>query len=461
MMNPISHIRLLATTCVLLGASALAHAQCDGPPYPENYPFGQNGDPTHPNGYDGYPGDDPNNPFAPNGGPGGDGYGSGNGGCGGAGVNGGAGGQGGDSGAAGGCGGAGGGGGDNTAEPAGPGGAGGQGGSGVDCGGPGGDGGSGTHGGAGGCGGNATGTGGQGGTGGDGGVAINGNGGQGGCGGDATGDGGCGGNGGSGGNSDARVGNSNPANPGYPGFPGEGNGDEENPCNPQFGDAGHIFRTYLASVVMPHSVSMTLKPEFPALNAMQPDDPALDTLADGWDDLPGSLLKLGAQRLGYSTIDDHEIQTYACLLHPHSLAGDTIRVVVEARVIDLNPILDVCFGASAQMATTPSVPSPLGDGWSRYEFTIVRPNPGQPMGSYLDMFEYSGRDVQVRLFEVHDMGVKGDVNFDGVVDNRDTAVVLSNYSRSGDMGVEGGDTNLDGIVNLLDLTTVLDAILGH
>jgi len=30
--------------------------------YPDNYPFGQNGDAAHPAGYDGWPSDRPNNP---------------------------------------------------------------------------------------------------------------------------------------------------------------------------------------------------------------------------------------------------------------------------------------------------------------------------------------------------------------------------------------------------------------
>jgi len=30
------------------------------PPYPDNYPFGQDGSATHPGGYDGWPSDHPN-----------------------------------------------------------------------------------------------------------------------------------------------------------------------------------------------------------------------------------------------------------------------------------------------------------------------------------------------------------------------------------------------------------------
>lgn len=132
--------------------------------YPDDYPFGQDGDAGHPDGYDGYPGDHPDNPNGPNGGPGGDGYGSGNGGKGGdGGPNGGNGGDGGNGGSNNGNGGNGGNGGDGGSEnpnggdggdggdgggSSGQGGQGGQGGDGVN-GGEGGDGGEGGEGGSG------------------------------------------------------------------------------------------------------------------------------------------------------------------------------------------------------------------------------------------------------------------------------------------------------------------------
>ncbi len=191
---------------------------------------------------------------------------------------------------------------------------------------------------------------------------------------------------------------------------------------------------------------------------MAPNDPFLSTIERGWTDLPGSRIKLGAQRLNYSTLDAQDIQTYACLLYPNSLAGDTIRAVVEGKVVGANPVLDVRLGATAQMATTPSVPMALGDGWCRYEFTIVRPVSGQPMGDYLDMFEYSGRDIEVRLFEVHDLGVKGDVNLNSAVNMDDAAIVLGNYAQSGALQIEDGDTNLDGVVDVQDVSNVFEAM---
>lgn len=210
--------------------------------------------------------------------------------------------------------------------------------------------------------------------------------------------------------------------------------------------------------IMPSSSGLIYKPQFADLSVMAPNDPFLSIIDRGWPDLPGSQIKLGAQRRRYVTYDAQNLQTYACLLHPNSLAGDTIRAVEEARVIGTDPVLDVRFGANAQMATTPSVPMALGDDWYRYEFTIVRPVSGQPMGDYLDMFEYSGRDIEVRLFEVHDMGVKGDVNLNGEVNMDDAAMVLGNYAQTGGLRVEDGDTNLDGIVDVQDVINVLNAM---
>jgi len=192
---------------------------------------------------------------------------------------------------------------------------------------------------------------------------------------------------------------------------------------------------------------------------MASNDPFLGTIADGWPDLPGSLLKLGAQRVTYYSYDAQGVQRYACLLHPNSLLGDTIRITLEARVVGPSPLVQVDFGANAEFPTTPSVPVPLGNGWMRYEFTIVRPTPGVAMGAYLDMFDYAGRDIEARLFEVNDLGVKGNVNFDNTVNILDMVTVLNNYSMSGNTNIENGDTNLDGVVNFQDVTNVLNAMV--
>ncbi len=211
-------------------------------------------------------------------------------------------------------------------------------------------------------------------------------------------------------------------------------------------------------MLMPVDVGMTYKPQFPLLGELAPDDPAVLTLAKGWNDLPGDLLKLGAQRGHYFTLDDHGLQTYSCLLHPNALDRDAVRIVVEARVVCDDPVLDVRFGAEGDLLTARSTPADLGDGWFRYEFTIARAAPGEPLGDHLDMFEYSGKGLEVRFFKARALGVRGDVNLDGVADTRDAAVVLRNYDRSANPRYEDGDANLDGVIDLRDLDIVLGAI---
>lgn len=223
------------------------------------------------------------------------------------------------------------------------------------------------------------------------------------------------------------------------------------------GDLGERDPAMFANI-KPSEAGLTYKLPFADLRTMAPDNPFLDTITRGWSDLPGSQLKLGAQRRKYLTMDAQNLQTHACLLHPASLAGDTVRVVIEAKVIGINPMLDVRFGADAQLPTTPSVPNPLGGGWMLYHFTIVRPVAGEAMGSYLDMFEYSGKDVEVRLFEVHDLGQKGDVDMNGQVNMTDAAIVLGNYAQAGTLQIEDGDTNLDGVVDIQDFNTVIEAM---
>lgn len=439
---------------VVLGTAGISYAGCDGPNYPPDYPFGQPGTPAHPNGHDGYPAGHPNNP-GNHGGPGGDGIDGGDGGCGGNGTNGGSGGTGGQSGPNGGCGGVGGHGGDN---PGGTGGSGGTGGVGVDCGGKGGQGGSGTNGGAGGCGGNTTSQGGEGGGGGTGGAAAGGFGGTGGCGGNATGGpGSCGGDAGDGGDATGITGV-----PGSPGTPGRGSRNSFGIGETCDGDAGKqgdltINIGGINIDIMP--ADMSFKAEFLALRTIAEDDIETISLAtNGWVDIAGSGIKLGAQRLQTQSINTNNIQTYWCLLHPNSLLGDTVRITLEARVIGTAPILQIDFGADEEFPTVPSVPMPLEDGWMSYQFTIVRPVAGVALGKHLDMFAYSGRDIEVRMFEAHELGKKGDVNLDGSVNILDAAIVLENYSLTGDTTIEDGDTNLDGTVDTVDVLNILEAI---
>lgn len=439
---------LIASAVLTLGTLAQ-----DGPPYPDDYPFGADGNADHPNGYDGYPGDHPDNPIAPHGGPGGDGWGTGNGGFGGDAAPGGNGGDGGKSGPDGGTGGDGGDGGDNPDE--GFGGNGGNGGNGVDGGGDGGDGGDGENGGPGGRGGNADGPNGEGGDGGDGGKASDGLGGRGGNGGAAPGDGGCGGDGG-----DAVVEFGGNGVPGGPGDPGGGRGDTltgGDPCHGDQGDRGRATRRERMGL-MPTPLSMI--PQLPAIEDM-PDDQTdlIMKKISGWIGYDGPDIRIAARYSSFSTFPDlsgqEVLAEYRLMLHPESLGAETLRVVVESRAFGDEPEVRIGFGVDGDIAPVVSPPVDLGDGWVRRHYTIARPVPGEPIGKHLDMLTYSARHVEVRGFRVLDMGKKGDVNADGRVDGADLGVVLNHYSRSGGVDLEEGDTNLDGEVDAADVSNVV------
>lgn len=441
-------------TLVFLFCTSFSQAQCDGPPYPDDYPFGQDGDAQHPNGYDGYPGDHPDNPNAPDGGSGGDGFGDGDGGCGGDGVDGGDGGKGGDSGPAGGCGGNGG---EGGHQQTGLGGAGGRGGDGIDCGGAGGEGGSGVNGGPGGCGGNASGQNGQGGDGGDGGTASSGIGGTGGCGGHATGAGGCGGDAGDGGDAYLETFDSRPGLPGTQGTGvGGGMGDA---CFGEPGDIGNLINIInpTSSIdIMPDTTRLAYSSQLALVASATPAE--FIQYTNSWTDHPGSKLRLAAREYPERALHPDGSQTYKCMLHPNSLLGDILRVTIEAKAIGTNPLLDIQFGNNAEFATTPYIPIPLGDGWLLHQFLIVRPVTGQAMGSNLDMFDYVGRDIDVRFMEVYEIGTRGDVDLNGQINMQDASIVLSNYAQNGLLQLEDGDTNLDGIIDLTDVINVIDAM---
>ena len=233
-----------------------------------------------------------------------------------------------------------------------------------------------------------------------------------------------------------------------------------------FAQAGEAEPKAVRTVSITADNGLFLLPRFDKLREMAPDDPFLDpdpskmvrkvTIAM-WKDRPGTELKLGADGSRYFSLDDG-ILTYKMLAHPNALRGDIIRVIIEAEPIGKHPVLEVRFGADAQLVPTRSTPVPLGDGWSRHEFTIVRPVAGEPMGVHFDMFEYSAGDVDVRLFEVHELGVRGDVNLDGRIDVHDAGFVLLNYGQSGNLRIEDGDTNLDGTVDMTDVANVIHAM---
>lgn len=176
-----------------------------------------------------------------------------------------------------------------------------------------------------------------------------------------------------------------------------------------------------------------------------------------WPDIDGALFSIaetnaspGPDELG----GDHV--RYHCVLHPNSLAAERIRITIEAYPIGTQPLINVGFGIGGVIQPTPSVPILTNDTVSRYEFTIVRPEDGLPLGTYLDMFQLELRDVIVTRFEATDLGVKGDLNLDQQVDSTDFGIVMSNMYESGNLGVEQGDANLDGVVDANDAGIVLE-----
>lgn len=198
-----------------------------------------------------------------------------------------------------------------------------------------------------------------------------------------------------------------------------------------------------------------------AITVPQPNITMADIVPEiaKWSDIDGALFSIaetnaspGPDELG----GDHV--RYNCVLHPNSLTAERIRVTIEAYPIGAQPLISVGFGVDCVIQPTPSVPILINGTVSLYEFTIVRPADGLPLGTYLDMFQLELRDVIVTRFEVSDLGIKGDLNLDQQVDITDLGIVLENMYQTGDLGVEQGDANLNGIIDAADADIVLDDI---
>lgn len=424
--------------------SGIAHAEDQiYPPYPNDYQFGADGDANDGHGKDGWPSDHPNNPNPGVAGDGGDG------------INGGRGGNGGRQATPGaGCGGKGGNGGANTN---GRGGDAGRGGDGEDCGGEGGKGGNGsTTGGAGGCGGDSSG-GGRGGNGGKGGdnTAPGGVSGIGGCGGNSLGIGGCSGDGGDSGN--YYWGPGLPSRPTYPGLPGQGEADRNDPddnCGGLPGQTGRPRDQPQMADNAPVAVRYLYGFEQLAYRANEPLENVVSQI-HLWRKEPGPAMAIGSGSLQNPFQADGSI-LHNFLVHPESLAAEVVRITLEYRDTGPNPSISVVFGLNLQPSA--STPLALDDDWFRINLTVVRPNAGEPMGAHLDTLVYETNDVEVRHFVVYDMGIKGDVNLDGVVDVQDLHIVQMNLFTFGDLGIEDGDTDLSGTVDSTDALNVLQAI---
>lgn len=197
------------------------------------------------------------------------------------------------------------------------------------------------------------------------------------------------------------------------------------------------------------------------LIAIQPEISLIDIVPNiqEWDDLAGALFDLADPRTDPSPdiLADTHLRYYFAV-HPNSLIVERMRVTVEAYPIGTQPLVGVGFGVDGMIQPTPSIPVLINDTVSRYEFTIVRPADGLPLGAYLDMFQLEIRDVIVTRFEVVDLGVKGDLNLDQQVNILDLGVVAQNLNTTGNVGVENGDANLDGVVDSADAIVVIQGM---
>jgi hypothetical protein len=89
--------------------------------------------------------------------------------------------------------------------------------------------------------------------------------------------------------------------------------------------------------------------------------------------------------------------------------------------------------------------------------------PGQPWGiSVFGDTTYSA-DLSAYRSEIYKtMAIPGDVNFDGIVNSQDLAVVASNWMKSGTGASDPtGDVNHDGVVNAQDLALITSAIAAE
>jgi hypothetical protein len=180
-------------------------------------------------------------------------------------------------------------------------------------------------------------------------------------------------------------------------------------------------------------------------------------MIDFWQIEAGSRIGLGSWSLGSPFLADGTIRHHL-VLHPESLSTDRVRVRVEYRSTGPNPLLSVLFDVDGSVVPAPSIPVALGDGWFLRTFTVVREAVGEPLGNLLDMMIYDSNDIEVRDFDVSDIGAKGDVNLDGGVNILDVQVVLDNMFSDGALNIEDGDTDLNGVVDAADLMTVIDDI---
>lgn len=142
------------------------------------------------------------------------------------------------------------------------------------------------------------------------------------------------------------------------------------------------------------------------------------------------------------------------VLHPDTLTAERVRITIEYKATGPDPFVEIELdnGPSRTNADSKAIQGEVD--WRIIVLTGLRDG-DDAFGECLDMFTYSVRDVEVRRFQVEDIGQLGDVNLDGLVNQADLQVVTQNSGVTGDLEVEDGDANADGVVNTTDANIVV------
>ena len=239
-----------------------------------------------------------------------------------------------------------------------------------------------------------------------------------------------------------------------PGGPGMGLGDGVVRCTNGIGGIG---KPLVVAHNGPAVIKYTGGLEQIALRSEDPLEEIVPFINTIWHAIPGPEIGVATRNAG-SPFKPNGIIRHEFVLHPESLDAEMIRILIEYRVTGQNPLLFAAFGLDDPIMPFPSLPVPLGDGWFARDLTVVRPQNGEPMGVHLDMLDYETRDIEVRRFEVQDLGIKGDVNLDGQVDALDLQIVLNNMFMTGQLTIEDGDTDLSGSIDATDVVNIIQAI---
>ena len=185
----------------------------------------------------------------------------------------------------------------------------------------------------------------------------------------------------------------------------------------------------------------------------------LEAAAQAWDadvdpnDYEWRLLEYGWPE------DNDGLTVLRGVLHPASLDASRLIFVIEYRVTGTDPFIELSLDNGPVRTDADSRAIPGDADWRRLILVANRDEDGDAFGDCQDMLTYRVRDVEVRLFQVANYGLVGDLNFDGGVNSTDLQIVLSNFGATGTSEVQQGDANVDGDVDYEDANIVLDQMV--